>query len=125
VGVATLRGIREAKQKLARFAREVDSVTNEEIDYFSRQVEAKAKALAPFETGRLEKSIVVRRHLGRDRKEVVVRAKAMHKGYDYAPIQHENTAYNHPIKGQAKFIEEPFNQEYRNMVRRIKRRLGQ
>lgn len=118
------KSVQKAIKNLTAFLKQLESVPVDELEKTAQAIKAKAVAQAPYQTGKLEKSIYV--VVSKDKKRPGLRAGASAKsssGYDYAGIQHENTDFNHPIKGKAYFIRDPFQQEVNNMKRRIRRRL--
>lgn len=118
------RSVQNAIAKLRRFQKDIEEIPYEEMQKSAEKIYAEAIAKVPYKTGKLERSIYVRVSQDRRRGGIVAGASAISKnGYDYAGIQHENTSYNHPVKGQAHYISEPFEKEIRNLQRRIRRRL--
>ena len=118
------QSVQKAIKRLTGFLKTVEDVPVEELEKTAIAIKAKAVAQAPYKTGKLERSIYVR--VLKDKQRPGLRAGASarsNKGYNYAGIQHENTDFEHPIKGKAHFISDPFNQEVTNMQRRIRRRL--
>lgn len=116
--------VKRAKQNLRDFLKQLDTVPQEELQKSAQVIYREAVARAPYKTGRLERSIYVR--VSKDRRQSGLIAGASVKspgGYDYAGIQHENTSFNHPVKGEAHFISGPFEEETRKLVRRLKGRL--
>lgn len=45
--------------------------------------------------------------------------EARRKNYDYALIQHENTSFNHPIKGQAFYLEKGLKLAFPTVMKNI------
>ena len=118
------KSVRNAIKGLEKFLKQLESVPLDELQKTATAIKAKAVAQAPYKTGKLEKSVYV--IVSKDRRRPGLRAGASARsssGYNYAGIQHENTDFNHPIKGKAYFIRDPFKQEVSNMKRRIRRRL--
>lgn len=116
--------VKEAVQNLRSFLKLVETVPQEELQRSAQTIYQEAVALAPYETGKLERSIYVRVSRDKRRGGIVAGASARsEKGYNYAGIQHENEAFHHPVKGQAHFISEPFNRETIKLVQRMRGRL--
>lgn len=115
--------VQAAKKRLTKFLKTLDTVPLEELEKTAQAIKVKAIAQAPYKTGKLEQSIYVRVSRDKRRPGLVAGASAKSSGYDYAGIQHENTQYHHPIKGKAHYISDPFNQEVRNLKRRLRRKL--
>lgn len=118
------KSVQNAIKSLTRFLKEIDEVPVDELQKSAAVIKANAVAQAPYESGRLEKSIYV--IVSKDKRRPGLRAGASAKspsGYDYAGIQHENTDFEHPVKGKAYYIRDPFRAEMQNLKRRIRRRL--
>ena len=120
---ASVASVQAAKNRLTKFLKTLDTVPLEELEKTAQAIKVKAIAQTPYKTGKLEQSIYVRVSRDKRRPELVAGASAKSSGYDYAGIQHENTQYHHPIKGKAHYISDPFNQEVRNLKRRLRRKL--
>lgn len=71
-----------------------------------------AQKETPFREGHLERS--ARPHVYPERLMAAVSF-----GTVYARRQHEETTWHHPIKGKAKYLEDPFRRERRVMLRLI------
>lgn len=118
------KSVQDAIKRLRQFQKEIEAVPLEEMQKSASIIYAEAISKTPYKTGKLERSVYVRVSKDKRRKGIVAGASARSKkGENYAGIQHENTKFHHPIKGQAHFISEPFNKETRNLIRRIRRRL--
>lgn len=113
-----------ALKNLQKFLNDLERVPSEEIIKTGESLKEKAIAQAPYSTGKLERSIEVEVTTTPGKYGIKASASALNEvGYDYAGIQHENTEYQHPVKGKAHYIRDPFYQETRNLQRRLKRRL--
>lgn len=117
------KSLQRAKKNLTKFLKELDTVPVQELDKSAQTIKAEAIAQAPYETGKLEKSIYVRVSRNKRQPGLVAGASAGDYGYDYAGIQHEATHFDHPIKGKAHYISDPFNEEVRKLKRRLRRKL--
>lgn len=115
--------VQAAKKRLTKFLKTLDTVPLEELEKTAQAIKVKAIDQTPYKTGKLEQSVYVRVSRDKRRPGLVAGASAKSSGYDYAGIQHENTQYRHPIKGKAHYISDPFNQEVRNLKRRLRRKL--
>ena len=116
--------VQNARKNLTKFLKMLDTIPQQELERSAQVMKAEAIAKAPYKTGKLEKSIYVRVAKDKRRPGIVAGASAYSEsGYNYAGIQHENTDYEHPIKGQAHFISEPFEAETEKLKQRLKRRL--
>lgn len=117
------QSVQNARKNLTKFLKTLDTVPVEEIEKSAQKIKAEAIAQTPYETGKLEDSVYVRVSRDKKRPGLVAGASAKDSGYDYSGIQHEETSYEHPIKGKAHYISDPFNKEVANLKRRLKRRL--
>lgn len=124
--VSQLNSIKNAKKNLTKFLKALDTVPQEELEKTAQRIYEQAIAQTPYETGKLEKSVYVRVSRSKTRPGLTAGANAFNKntGYNYAAIQHENEDYEHPIKGKAHYIIDPFKKETALMRRRIRRRLN-
>lgn len=117
------KSLKRAKKNLTKFLKELDTVPVQELEKSAQTIKAEAIAQTPYETGKLEKSIYVRVSRNKRQPGLVAGASARDHGYNYAGIQHEATHFNHPIKGKAHYISDPFNAEVRKLKRRLRRKL--
>ena len=118
------KSVQDAIKRLRKFQKDIQEIPLEELQKSASIIKAEAIAKTPYKTGKLERSVYVRVSKDKRRGGLVAGASARSKGgYNYAGIQHENTSFNHPVKGEAHYISEPFNKEIRNLQRRIRRRL--
>ena len=122
--MSSIKSIDRAIRNLNKFLNSLESVPSAELYRTASQIKAKAIAQTPYRTGALERSVYVDVVKDSTQQTIIAGASAnSERGYDYAGIQHENTAFNHPVKGKAHYISDPFKQEVYNMKRRIRRRL--
>ena len=117
------KSLQRAKKNLTKFLKELDTVPVQELEKSAQTIKAEAIAQTPYETGKLEKSVYVRVSRDKRRPGLVAGASARVHGYNYAGIQHEATHFDHPIKGKAHYISDPFNAEVRKLKRRLRRKL--
>ena len=117
------KSLQRAKKNLTKFLKELDTVPVQELEKSAQTIKAEAIAQTPYETGKLEKAIYVRVSRNKRQPGLVAGASARDHGYDYAGIQHEATHFDHPIKGKAHYISDPFNAEVRKLKRRLRRKL--
>lgn len=122
--MSNIKSIDRAIRNLNKFLNSLESVPSAELDRTASQIKVKAIAQTPYRTGALERSVYVDVVKDSEQQTIIAGASAKsERGYDYAGIQHENTTFNHPVKGKAHYISDPFKQEVYNMKRRIRRRL--
>ena len=117
------QSVMQAKKNLTKFLKKLDTVPTEELEKSAQTIKAEAIAQTPYSTGKLERAVYVRVSRNKRAPGLVAGASAKAHGYDYAGIQHENTSFNHPIKGKAHFISDPFNDEVEKLKRRLRVRL--
>lgn len=120
----SLKSVQDARKNLTKFLKMLDTIPQEELEESAQVIKAEAILAAPYKTGKLERSIYVQVSKDKKRPGIVAGTSAKSPtGYDYAGIQHENENFEHPVKGQAHFISEPFNKEVENLKVRLKDRL--
>lgn len=113
------KSVQDARRELTSFLKTLQTVPSQILEEEARQIYAESVAEAPYETGKLERSIYVRVSRDKRRPGIVAGASAKSNGYNYAGIQHENSSYRHPVKGKYHYISDPFNRG----VQRIERKL--
>lgn len=123
VGISGLESVVSARKELQSFLRKVDTVQEQELDTAAVEMLAEMQRRAPYKTGKLESGIYCRRSRSGRTKGIVAGATAMSHGYNYAVIQHENENFEHPIKGEAHFVSEPFQEGVDRLIANIRRRL--
>lgn len=114
------QSVQRAIKRLQRWEQKIQTVPRQEVQRAAQQMYPEMIAQTPYKTGALERSVFVKV------KGLTIQAGASAKsdqGYDYAGIQHENTEFNHPIKGKAFYIKDPYNHQVVLMQRRIRRKL--
>lgn len=117
------KSLQKAKKNLTKFLKELDTVPVQELEKSAQTIKAEAIAQTPYKTGALERAVYVRVSRNKRQPGLVAGASAKANGYDYAGIQHEATHFDHPIKGKAHYISDPFNEEVRKLKRRLRRKL--
>lgn len=117
------KSVQKAKKNLTKFLKELDTVPVQELEKSAQTIKAEAIAQTPYKTGKLERSVYVRVSRNKRQPGLVAGASAKANGYDYAGIQHEATHFDHPIKGKAHYISDPFNEEVRKLKHRLRRKL--
>lgn len=116
--------VKDAVKNLRAYLKTIDSVPQEELQKSAEKILSEAIARVPYQTGKLERSIYVRVSKDKHRGGLVAGASARaSNGYNYAGIQHENENFNHPIKGEAHFVSDPFNKEVERLKARLRERL--
>ena len=118
------RSVQDAKKDLTRFLRKLETVPTKILQEEAQRLKTEIIAETPYRTGKLESSVRVT--VSRDKRRPGLNASASAKspsGYDYAGIQHENATYEHPIKGKAHFISDPFNRATKRIEKRLLKEL--
>lgn len=119
----SLKSIQDAKKRLTKFLKTLETVPTDELERTAERIYSEAIAQTPYSTGKLESSVYVHVSRSKTKPGLVAGASAKEHGYNYAGIQHENENYEHPIKGKAHYISDPFKKEVALMRQRIRRRL--
>lgn len=121
-GITELPGVEMTKAKLRKFLKTVDTVPRNILEDEAEQTEMEAKQETPYKEGTLEDSVYV--NVSRDKRRpgfrLGARAHDPNTGFDYAYIQHESPDFNHPIKGKAYYIEDPFVRAVKRIIARLK-----
>lgn len=117
----SLKSVQDARKRLTKFLNTLETVPSNILQEEADRILSEAKQETPYKTGKLEKSVYCRVSKSKNRPGLVLGASARSEGYNYAGIQHENVNFQHPVKGKAHYLRDPFNRG----VRRIKRRMKQ
>lgn len=120
----TRKSVQEAKQRLRAFLKELQTVPTEILEEEASKLYSEIIAEVPYDTGKLERSVKVR--VAKDRRRPGINASASarsSRGYNYAGIQHENRNFQHPIKGKAFYIADPFNRATARIKHKTRSRL--
>lgn len=116
--------VQDAIKDLTRFIKKLDTVPARELNESAAIMKAEMIAQTPYKTGKLERSVYVMISKSRYRPGLRAGASARSKsGYNYAGIQHENTDFEHPIKGKAFYIRDPFIAETARLKKRLREEL--
>lgn len=119
-----VRGLKQARDKLGRFAKGVDEKSFRILLEEAPRIEAEAKLETPVESGDLRNSVTVSVSQSGRKASLTASASSIHRGYDYSNIQHENETFNHPNGGKAHFIRDPFNRGVERIERRLREEVG-
>ena len=119
-----VRGLKQARNKLGRFAKGVDEKSLRIFLEEAPRIEAEAKLETPVESGDLRNSVAVSVSQSGRKANLTASASSIHRGYDYSNIQHENETFNHPNGGKAHFIRDPFNRGVERIKRRLREEVG-
>ena len=118
------KSVQDAIKDLTRFIKKLDSVPARELSESASVMKAEMIAQTPYKTGKLERAVYVKVSKSRYRPELRAGASARSKsGYNYAGIQHENVDFEHPIKGKAFYIRDPFIAETAKLKKRLREEL--
>lgn len=116
--VFTYKGSVKATHSPKEWGYAVTEGASKAIYDFMLDVAREAAELAPVKTGKLRSSAEISDY-GDGGYKVVFSAINPYNGYDYAAIQHENMDYVHLNGGQAKYLEQPFNQMKGELAQRM------
>lgn len=119
VSRVTVDGLREASNRLTKFLKTLDTVPTQILLEEAPKIEQTAKNRTPVATTKLQNSVRVTVSRDKRRPGLYAQASARNRGYDYAYIQHENEAYNHPNGGEAHFVESAFTEGVERIIRRL------
>lgn len=103
-----LQSVKDAKKHLTSFLKKQQEVPNTVLAKEALRIEAEAKILTPVKSGKLENNVKCSVSKSKVRPGLNIKASALHNGYNYAGVQHENTEYKHPIKGRDHYLSIPF-----------------
>lgn len=118
--VSETASVKAAIANLNSFLKTLERVPVEELSKSAQTIKEQAIAQTPYKTGKLERSVYVRVVNLRRRARLSAGANAINKGYNYAGIQHENESFQHPLKGKAHYISDPFNDEVKQLKKRLR-----
>lgn len=121
----TLKSIKAAKARLTKLLKATQYNVQDILEREASKIQEEAVALTPYKSGKLEASVRVSVSKSKTEPGLNISASARdpRSGYDYAAIQHERTDFEHPIKGQAHYLIEPFNRGTRRIKYAISKRL--
>lgn len=118
------QSVQDAKKRLTAFLKTLDTAPTDIFESEVPRLYSEIIAETPYDTGKLERSVRV--SVAKDKRRPGINASASaisSRGYNYAGIQHENTAFKHPVKGKAHFIADPFDRAVARIKRKLRRRL--
>lgn len=119
------KSVQEAKKRLQKFLKELDTIPTDILTEEQPRLYSEIIAEVPYDTGKLERSVKVTVAKDKRRPGLNASASAHSKsGYNYAGIQHENTTFQHPIRGKAHYISDPFNRCVLRIKRKMRKRLN-
>ena len=119
------KSVQDAKKRLQRYLRKLDSIPQQVLQDEAPQLYAEIIAETPYKTGKLERSVKV--SVSQDKRRPGLNASASarsERGYNYAGIQHEDESFEHPVKGKAHYISEPFARATERIVEKLKDELN-
>lgn len=119
------KSVRDAKKRLQRYLRKLDSIPQQVLQDEAPQLYAEIIAETPYKTGKLERSVKV--NVAQDKRRPGLNASASarsERGYNYAGIQHEDESFEHPVRGKAHYISEPFARATERIVEKLKDELN-
>lgn len=119
VNRSTQLKIKQLRDELGRFAKRVEDIPEQVMLEEAARIKEQAILEVPVESGDLRDSISVTVSGSKLRKTLVASASSVHRGYDYAGVQHDDETLNHPHGGKAKYIEDPFNAGVERIITRL------
>lgn len=118
------QSVQDAKKRLQKYLKSLETIPTDILEEERPRLYSEIIAATPYKTGKLERSVKVTVAKDRRRPGLNASASAISKnGYNYAGIQHEETNYQHPIKGKAHYISDPFEECTKRIVKKMKARL--
>lgn len=111
--------IKQLRDELGRFAKRIEDVSGNVLLEEAARIKEQAILEVPVESGDLRDSISVTVSGSKLRKTLTASASSVHRGYDYAGVQHDDETLNHPNGGKAKYIEDPFNAGVSRIIARL------
>ena len=118
------KSVQDAKKRLQSFLKDLDHIPTEILQQEAPRLYSEIIAETPYKTGKLERSVRVT--VAKDKRRPGLNASASARsshGYNYAGIQHENTDFDHPVKGKAHFISDPFDRAVLRIKKAMRRRV--
>lgn len=119
------KSVQEAKKRLQKFLKELDTIPTDILTEEQPRLYSDIIAEVPYDTGKLERSVKVT--IAKDKRRPGLNASASARsksGYNYAGIQHENTEFQHPIRGKAHYISDPFDRCVLRIKNKMRKRLN-
>lgn len=107
-----MTGMQRLMANLNRLERDAPKAMARAVRDVALDVQGRAQMKAPVDTGHLRESASteVERNGGRIVATVGFNATAKGGKVSYALVQHERTDYNHPLGGEAKYLEKALNE---------------
>jgi len=110
---SSVTGLREVQNGFNKAFKKISGATMKSLMDVGFDLKKEAVQLAPIDTGELRRSGYVD-PTGNLKVEVGF-------NQEYAEIQHESLEFNHPQGGQAKYLEQPFKQNFNKYIESIKK----
>lgn len=111
--------IKEAINDLAKAIKAFESVPTQILAEEAPRIREEAQLKTPFRSGKLQSNIKVQVSRSKYTPGIYANVSAIHRGYDYAGIQHDDETLNHPKGGQANFLAEPFQEGVERIIARL------
>lgn len=118
------KSVQDAKKRLQKYLKSLDTIPTDILEEERPVLYGEIIAEVPYKTGKLERSVRVT--VAKDKKRPGLNANASARstqGYNYAAIQHENTDFEHPVKGKAHYISDPFDRCTKRIRQKMRKRL--
>ena len=117
--------VRVELNALSRYVRKIDEIETVDLVVLAEKIRVRAMELAPKGSGKLESGVYARVSGSKTRPGINAGA-VVHsdRGYNYAPIQHENESFQHPNGGQAKFVAKALQELIPPFIKQAKEKLS-
>lgn len=113
----SLDGLREVEMRLRREVARIEELAAEGVREVAFNLWERSVDLAPVDSGDL------RGNAHADPEDASGLAWVVGFPEPYALIQHENMEFNHPRGGQAKYLQQPFEENVDNYIEHIRNKL--
>lgn len=106
-----LDGVNDLDQRLQRLAASIDNATDRALADSANHLLGEAVSLAPVDTGDLR---------GSGNLQAIKNGYEVRFNQRYAAVQHERLDYNHPRGGQAKYLEQPLEENRQRYLQHLR-----
>ena len=111
----SIRGLEEVEARIAAAIRDIENASHDAVREVSFDLLGKAVDLAPVDTGDLRGSGKVEFEEDRNKLVGIVSFNT-----PYARRQHEELTWRHPEGGQAKYLQQPFEENADRYIQKIR-----
>lgn len=114
--MGSVEGLAQVESAFNSRLKEIEGYTRQALISIAMDLKTKSIQLAPLDTGALRASAYV--------DPIQPMLVKMGFNQEYATIQHEELGYNHPKGGQAKYLEQPFKENFETYINFIGNEAG-